>query len=119
MGRKSTIGVVFNLGSRAVNWISKKQEIVALSSNKVEYITYSAACCQGIWLKKIIEECGMKYEEPLYRYCDNKSCIALPKTHCSMEEQSIWMLNSILLEIWWQKRRWFFSIVHRMSNWLM
>lgn len=38
LDRKSTPGVVFNLGSRAINWVSKKLEIVALSSTKAEYI---------------------------------------------------------------------------------
>lgn len=46
--RKSTTGVLFNIGSSVVTWLSKKQDIVALSSTEAEYIALSAACCQGI-----------------------------------------------------------------------
>lgn len=43
--RKSTSGVVLIYGSGAVSLISKKQEVVALSSTEAEYIALSSACC--------------------------------------------------------------------------
>ena len=36
--RKSISGNVFNLGSVVIFWISKKQDVVALSSSKAEYV---------------------------------------------------------------------------------
>ncbi|RVW92066.1 hypothetical protein CK203_037065 [Vitis vinifera] len=37
---KSISGYVFNIGSRAVSWISKRQTVVALSTTQAEYISY-------------------------------------------------------------------------------
>ncbi|XP_038902287.1 uncharacterized mitochondrial protein AtMg00810-like [Benincasa hispida] len=50
---KSTSGYVFNIGSGAVSWASKKQDVVALSTMEAEYISLSAASCQAFWLRKI------------------------------------------------------------------
>jgi hypothetical protein len=42
---KSTSGVLFLLGSNAINWQSQKQCIVVLSSCEVEYIAAMTAAC--------------------------------------------------------------------------
>ncbi|XP_069148053.1 uncharacterized protein [Solanum lycopersicum] len=47
--RKSTSGFLFNLGSGAISWSSKKQEVVALSTSKAEYIAATSAACQAVW----------------------------------------------------------------------
>ncbi|XP_059639087.1 secreted RxLR effector protein 161-like [Cornus florida] len=52
---KNTSGYVFNLGSDAISWSSKKQAIVALSKMEAEYIAASLAGCQVIWLQGILE----------------------------------------------------------------
>lgn len=77
--RKITFGIAFMYGTGAVSWISKKQEVVALSSTEVEYIALCSICCQGIWLQRILNDCGVKQEGPIYICCDNKSCIAMAK----------------------------------------
>lgn len=78
--RKSTTGVIFTLGSGAVTWLSKKQNIVASSSStKAEYIAFYAACCQGIWFKRILADCGMEDVKAIQIYCGNKSCIEIAK----------------------------------------
>lgn len=45
---KSTSGWFFHLGSTAVTWCSKKQEIMALSSTKAEYISTTSTACQAV-----------------------------------------------------------------------
>lgn len=48
--RKSTFGYVFSLGSGAVRWTSKKQQIVTLSSTEAECCGAVKAACKAIWL---------------------------------------------------------------------
>jgi len=46
--QKCTSGGIFNLGSMAVSWYSRKQRLVALSLTEVEYMATSQASCQAI-----------------------------------------------------------------------
>ena len=55
-GRKSTSGHVFSIGSEAISWSSKKQEVVALSSPEAEYIFATSATCQAVWLKRLLAD---------------------------------------------------------------
>lgn len=52
--RKSISGYVFNLGTSAITWTSKKQQAVALSLTKAEYQTTVKAVCEAIWLKRML-----------------------------------------------------------------
>lgn len=52
--KKSTSAYVFNLGSAAISWSSKKQDVVALSSSKAEYVVVTSATCQAVWLRKLL-----------------------------------------------------------------
>ncbi|KAG6433493.1 hypothetical protein SASPL_105107 [Salvia splendens] len=54
--RKSTSGYLFSLGTNIVSWSSKKQKTVALSSAEAEYIAASDATCEGIWLRRLLED---------------------------------------------------------------
>ncbi|KAL5747588.1 hypothetical protein ACOSQ2_024885 [Xanthoceras sorbifolium] len=76
---KSTSGYVFNIGSGAVSWSSKKQSVVALSSTEAEYIALSAAGCQALWLRWTLQEMKCSQEKETMLYCDNNSAIALSK----------------------------------------
>lgn len=77
--RKSTSGVVFNIGSGAISWMTKKQDITALSSTEAEYVALCAGLCQGIWLKRLLFDCGFVQSDPFVVWCDNKSCITIAK----------------------------------------
>ena len=48
--RRSTSGYVFNLFGGAVNWMSKKQLVVALSTTEEEYIAATHASKEAVWL---------------------------------------------------------------------
>ncbi|KAL3645031.1 hypothetical protein CASFOL_010211 [Castilleja foliolosa] len=76
---KSTSGYVFNLGSGAISWSSKKQPIVALSTTEAEYIAASSAGCQIIWLRGILESLNFKQDGPTTLFCDNSSAISISK----------------------------------------
>ena len=43
--RRGTSGYVFMLGTRAVSWSSKKQQIVSLSTTEAEFIVATACAC--------------------------------------------------------------------------
>eukprot|EP00253_Pinus_taeda_P028389 PITA_28389 len=75
--RKSTSGGIFNLGSRAVSWYSKKLRSVALSSLEAEYMAASQAACEAIWMQKILVGLFCQMMDLTVIYCDNQSCIKL------------------------------------------
>lgn len=54
--RRSTSGWVFHLGSVAITWSSKKQDITALSSTEAEYISATSAACQALWMRRVLED---------------------------------------------------------------
>ncbi|WVZ70720.1 hypothetical protein U9M48_019363 [Paspalum notatum var. saurae] len=78
-GRKSTSGMVFFLETCPISWQSQKQKIVALSTCEAEYIAGAAAACQGVWLRRLLEEItGQIVAAPILRI-DNHSAIELAK----------------------------------------
>jgi len=48
--RRYTSGYVFNLFGGVVNWMSKKESVVALSTTEVEYMAATHARKEVIWL---------------------------------------------------------------------
>ena len=74
---KSTSGYVFTLGSGAICWNAKKQEVVAQSTADAEYISMVAAANQAIWLNKVLADLGQIQNSSTELYCDNKSAIAI------------------------------------------
>ncbi|KAL4380069.1 hypothetical protein GQ457_02G043350 [Hibiscus cannabinus] len=71
---KSTSGYIFNLGSGAICWSSKKQQVVAQSTMKVEYIV---VVNQAIRLRNLLSDLGFKQENAIILLCDNKYAIAI------------------------------------------
>ncbi|XP_070010483.1 secreted RxLR effector protein 161-like [Nicotiana sylvestris] len=49
--RKSTSGMTHFLGSFLVSWATKKQNFVALSTTKAEYVVVASCCAQLLWNK--------------------------------------------------------------------
>ena len=54
--RKSTSGNVFQLHSRTVSWMSRKQTCTALSSTEAEYIALSDCEKGARWMRQILFE---------------------------------------------------------------
>jgi hypothetical protein len=74
--RKSTSGTCQLLERSLVSWSSKKQNSVALSTAKVEYILAGSCCAQLLWMKATFNDFGIKFKQvPLL--CDNESAIKL------------------------------------------
>ena len=60
--RRSTIGYVFTVGGTTVSWISKLQQVVALSTTEAEYVAAAEASKEMIWLQRFMEELGKKQD---------------------------------------------------------
>ena len=54
--RRSTSGFVLTLCGGAVSWKTRKQDIVALSTTEVEYITLMEASKEVIWMCRLLYE---------------------------------------------------------------
>nr|GEU40571.1 hypothetical protein [Tanacetum cinerariifolium] len=74
--RKSTSGGIQYLGDKLVSWMSKKQNCIAMSLAKAEYVVLSASCAQVMWMRTQLQDYGLNYNKvPLY--CDSQSSIAI------------------------------------------
>ncbi|GAU51097.1 hypothetical protein TSUD_185270 [Trifolium subterraneum] len=73
--RKSTTGYCFFLGSSLISWKAKKQETIARSSSKAEYIALTSATCELQWLLYLLEDLNVKCSRPPVLYCDSQSAI--------------------------------------------
>jgi hypothetical protein len=59
-----------------VSWASKKQNSVALSIAKAEYIAAGHCCVQLLWMRQTLRDYGYKLTKvPLL--CDNESAIRM------------------------------------------
>jgi hypothetical protein len=74
--RKSTSGTCQFLGRSLVSWASKKQNSVAHSTAKVEYIVAGHCSAQLLWMRQTLRNYGYKLSKvPLL--CDNESAIRM------------------------------------------
>ena len=69
---------MFTLGKGAISWRSCKQDTIADSTTKVEYIATSEAAKEAVWIRKFIQELEVvpSIESPITIYCDNSGAIA-------------------------------------------
>ncbi|XP_056687490.1 secreted RxLR effector protein 161-like [Spinacia oleracea] len=76
--RKSTSGYVFTLGGTAVSWKSTLQDVVALSTTKVEFMAITEAFKEAKWLKGLVGEFS-PCSSLVSVFCDSQSAIHLAK----------------------------------------
>lgn len=77
--QRSTTSMEFDLGSGAISWGLKKQDITALSTTKAEHTAASATPWQGLWLKRMLEDCRTNQDSAIEIWCDNRSAIEIAK----------------------------------------
>jgi hypothetical protein len=76
--RKSTSGACHFLRRSLVSWSSKKQNSIALSTVKVEYIAAGSCCTQILYLKQSLVDYNIKLGSvPLL--CNNESAVKIAK----------------------------------------
>ena len=76
--RKSTSGYLITFAGGAVAWQSRLQKCVALSTIEAEFIAITEACKELSWLKKFLQELGLKQERYVL-HCDSQGAIHLSK----------------------------------------
>lgn len=89
--RRSTTGWLLGLGGSWIDWCTKKQETVALSSCEAEYMALASATQAILWTRSLLAEMDMQSTGgavstsslsspvPLRMFSDNKSAIAIAK----------------------------------------
>jgi hypothetical protein len=80
--RRSTSGYIFNIGSEAISWSSKRQPTVALSSCEAEYMGQTQATKEAIWLRRLLAELHSREEKEFLAtliHGDNQGAIALSR----------------------------------------
>jgi hypothetical protein len=74
---KSTSRYCFSFGSGIFSWCSKKQEVIAQSTAKAEYVATTAATNQVLWLRKILADLDMEQKKATRVNVDNQAAIAI------------------------------------------
>lgn len=75
--RKSTTGFLLQVFGSTVNWSTKKQTGITLSSTEAEYVALATAMTEIIWLKGLLEDFNVHNVNPIKVYEDNQSVIHL------------------------------------------
>lgn len=89
--RRSTSGFLFNVGSGAISWSSKRQPTVALSSCEEEYMGQTQAIKEAIWLKSLLDQLNPE---------DSTSFLTKNNTRTSpslLENSSAYNLNATII----------------------
>ncbi|XP_047253739.1 uncharacterized mitochondrial protein AtMg00810-like [Capsicum annuum] len=73
---RSTSRNVFSLGFGKISWSSRKEDTIALSSGKAEYMATTSTGFQAIWLRKLLVDLQKEQIGPTSDYYENKSCIS-------------------------------------------
>lgn len=56
-------------------WQTRKQQSVALSSTEAEFVALCNAACEGVWLRRLLEDFGVVIGGAVTYFEDNQSCI--------------------------------------------
>ncbi|XP_031264846.1 secreted RxLR effector protein 161-like [Pistacia vera] len=75
--RRSTSWYCIYLGPNLVQWSSRKQKVVALSSTEAEYRALVQTATELAWLDSLFSELGVKVTTTHLIWCDNLSAGAL------------------------------------------
>ncbi|RVW87878.1 Retrovirus-related Pol polyprotein from transposon RE1 [Vitis vinifera] len=77
--RRSTSGYCTYVWGNLVTWRSKKQSVVARSSAEAVVRAMAHGICEGIWLKRLLEELQLAPHGPMKLMCDNQAAISIAK----------------------------------------
>ena len=76
--RKSTLRLCQFLGNSLISWYSKKQNSIALSTTKAEYIAAGVCYSQILWIAQQFRDFGVELKGIPIK-CDNTNAICITK----------------------------------------
>ena len=76
---KITSGAALYLGGCFVSWSNKKQSTISLSTAEAEYIAAANFCTKILWMKQMLVDIYVNYDDPIPIFCDNTSAINISK----------------------------------------
>lgn len=74
--RRSVSGYLFKMNDNIIQWSTKKQTCVALSTTESELIALCACTSEGLWLKKILVDLKCNIQNFVVNE-DNQGCISI------------------------------------------
>ena len=74
---RSTSSYCFSFGFAIFSWCSKKQEVIAQSTAKAEYVVVVAAVNQYLWIRKLMANLFMEQKESTQILVDNQVAISI------------------------------------------
>ena len=78
---RSTGAYVIKMGTGAISWKSKLQDVVTLSTTEAEYISAVHAGQELLWLNNLFSELGYTFTHPHTLFIDNQSAISYSHYH--------------------------------------
>ena len=70
------LGTFLVLALEQSHGVQKKQDTLALPSSKAEYMAATLACCQIVWLRKLLADLQQQQIGLTEIWCDNKATIS-------------------------------------------
>src|SRR5882672_4031623 len=98
---RSTGGYIIKMGTGAVSWSSKLQNIVALSSTEAKYSAAVEAGKEICWMRNLLSKLGFKSDKPSTLHIDNQSTIQAaknPEHHGRMKQLDLrffWLRDNV------------------------
>ncbi|GKC45658.1 hypothetical protein Tco_1063380 [Tanacetum coccineum] len=80
---RSITGYAFLVQGCVVSWKVTLQHVVALSTTKAEYMAFTKAVKESIWLRGLLEELGVELSTVAIN-CDNQGAIHLSRNYVFM-----------------------------------
>jgi hypothetical protein len=83
--RRSTTGFVGKMGLDLIEWKTKRQPTVALSSSEAEYMALTSAVTHVLWHRQIMKNLCFDLDAPTVIYEDNTGCLAMAENPVSRD----------------------------------
>jgi hypothetical protein len=83
--RRSTTGYCTFMNGNLINWNTKKQQTVALSSAEAELMAVTEAVKEMMWLKEMLKEMKWSVTLPSIIYSDNQSAVHMTHNDVSQD----------------------------------